>query len=73
VKHAVMKLSKGGSLDVKAENLSDANVYVQSLTVNGKPWNSVYLPHAEIAKGGTLVFTMGPRPNKNWGLEGTLH
>lgn len=73
VKHAVMKLSKGGSLDVKAENLSDANVYVQSLTVNGKPWNSVYLPHAEIAKGGSLVFTMGPQPNKNWGLEKKPH
>lgn len=69
VRHAVMRLSNGKELVVKAANQSDANVYVQSVLVNGKPWNSVHLPHAEIANGGEIVFTMGPQPNKSWGLD----
>ena len=60
------------TLTVTAEGLSDKNIYVQSLTVNGKPWNSVFLPYREIKDGGSLVFTMGPEPNKQWGTETTL-
>ncbi|MCA9175182.1 MAG: glycoside hydrolase family 92 protein, partial [Planctomycetales bacterium] len=65
---ATLRLSNGKVLTVEAKNLSDENVYVQSLRVNGKPWNSVFLPHQEIANGGTLEFTMGPAPNKAWGV-----
>ncbi len=38
-----------------------ANRYVQSLRVNGQPWNKLTLPHALLAQGATLEFTMGPQ------------
>jgi predicted alpha-1,2-mannosidase len=72
VEQATMRLSNGMKLTVKAENLSDENVYVQSVRVNGKPWNSVFLPHREIARGGSIVFTLGPQPNRAWGTDGVL-
>ncbi|HTI97303.1 MAG TPA: GH92 family glycosyl hydrolase [Dongiaceae bacterium] len=69
VENAVMHLSNGHKLTVHTENLSDENVYVQSVKVNGKPWNSVFLPYAAIRKGGKIEFVMGPQPNKQWGVD----
>ncbi|MFZ1936366.1 MAG: GH92 family glycosyl hydrolase [Thermoguttaceae bacterium] len=69
LKKAEVRLSNGKTLTVTADGLSDKNIYVQSLTVNGKSWNSPFLPHREIRDGGTLVFTMGPEPNKQWGTN----
>ncbi len=72
VPKATMYLSNGKKLTVVAENQSAENVYVQSLEVNGKAWNSVFLPYRKIARGGKLVFTMGPQPNKQWGADSVL-
>ena len=44
----------------------------KELEVNGKLWNNVFLPYREIARGGRLVFTMGPQPNKQWGADSVL-
>ncbi len=49
-------------LTVNAANNSRENVYVQSLTINGKPWTKTWVPHELIAKGATLDFVMGPVP-----------
>ncbi len=45
---------------VRAEGLSKENKYVKSDTVNGQPLEGFLLRHADILKGGELVFTMGP-------------
>jgi len=66
---AAVHLSNGKTLTVTAENISAQNIYVQSVRVNGKPWASVFLPHQEVADGGSIVFTMGPQPNKEWGVS----
>lgn len=67
VKKAQMKLgSSGGTFTMTANGLSEENIYVQSVLLNGKPHNSVYLPFAAIKDGGTLEFTMGPKPSA-WG------
>ncbi|MEU4199834.1 GH92 family glycosyl hydrolase [Streptomyces sp. NPDC039022] len=63
---ATLHLENGRDLVVKAPRNSDRNVYVQGLRVNGKPWHSTALPHALLARGGTLEFAMGPRPS-SWG------
>ncbi len=44
------------------------NVYIQSATLNGKPYNKTYITQDDIVQGGTLVFTMGATPNKQWGV-----
>ena len=55
------------TFEVVANNNSDKNIYIQSATLNGKPWNKPWFSHTDIAGGGKLVFQMGPAPNKNWG------
>ncbi|MDX2445356.1 MAG: glycoside hydrolase family 92 protein, partial [Bacteroidales bacterium] len=52
---------------VKAEDISDENIYIQSATLNGEPYTKSWISHEDIIKGGTIVFKMGPEPNKNWG------
>ncbi|WP_406399023.1 GH92 family glycosyl hydrolase [Streptomyces sp. NBC_00879] len=63
---ATVHLENGRDLVVKAPKNSARNIYVQSLRVNGKAWNSTALPHELIARGGTLEFSMGAEPS-SWG------
>jgi len=56
----------GGDFVIKVKNNSAENKYVQSVTLNGKPWDKTFLPHSAIVKGGTMEFEMGPRPSQ-WG------
>jgi predicted alpha-1,2-mannosidase len=62
VKKAVMNLSNGKTFTMTAEKLSDRNVYVQSVVLNGANWNEPFLPYDELKNGGSIVFTMGPNP-----------
>ena len=64
--HMTLRTDNGATIDIRAPGVSDTNRYVQSLTVNGKPWNRLTLPHELLAKGATLDFTMGPKPS-SWG------
>jgi predicted alpha-1,2-mannosidase len=66
---AVMRLSNGRKFTMTAANLSEKNIYVQSATLNGRDWNSPFLPASAVRKGGTLSFRMGPEPNKAWGAN----
>ncbi|MBO7688753.1 MAG: glycoside hydrolase family 92 protein, partial [Kiritimatiellae bacterium] len=43
---------------VIAKNLSKENKYVKSVTLNGKPLGTPILRHADIMRGGELVFEM---------------
>ncbi len=63
-----VRLENGRMLSVIANNNSPQNVYVQSLKVNGKPWNQAWITHADIANGATLEFTMGSAPS-TWGSD----
>jgi predicted alpha-1,2-mannosidase len=72
LKKAVLRLSNGKKFTIQAEALSEQNIYVQSVTLNGKTWNSPMLPHKELKNGGTLLFKMGPQPNLSWGTGGCL-
>jgi len=62
-----ISLENGKTFRVVAENRSDANIYIQSAKLNGKPWSKAYVQHADIVNGGKLVFVMGPKPNKQYG------
>lgn len=57
----------GHQFTVKAKGVSPVNIYIQSATLNGKSYTKNWIAHDDIVKGGTLVFVMGPQPNKNWG------
>jgi predicted alpha-1,2-mannosidase len=52
---------------VIAKNQSSKNIYIQSASLNGAPLDTPFIRHRQITTGGELVFTMGPKPNKEWG------
>ena len=52
--------------DIVTHNNKRSHPFVQSVTLNGEPWNKTYIPHSVLAQGGTLEFFMGPEPS-DWG------
>ncbi|MGG7662879.1 GH92 family glycosyl hydrolase [Dyadobacter sp. BHUBP1] len=54
---------------VKVKGVSDNARYIQSATLNGKPFTRTYITHGELLKGGSLVLQMGDRPNREWGVQ----
>ena len=61
------QFAKGRTFTVVAKNNSAQNPYIQSATLNGKPFTRSWIAHEEITAGGKLVLTMGPTPNKAFG------
>ncbi len=59
---AKINLDKGKQFVVTAENNSPENIYVQSVTLNGKPLTEPFISHSDIMKGGELHFVMGAEP-----------
>lgn len=53
-----------------AHNLNKENIYVQSVLLNGKEYDKLYISHEDIVNGGTLEFVMGnvPSHDKDWVL-----
>ena len=64
---ATIRLKGGKKFTIVAENASDENIYVQSATLNGRPYTKTYLRHADLVKGGTLRLVMGSEPSPRWG------
>lgn len=66
---ATLDLGNGKSFIISTKNNSKQNKYIQSATLNGKPFSRTWLSQKEITDGGELVFEMGPEPNKKWGSK----
>ncbi|PSL25281.1 GH92 family glycosyl hydrolase [Dyadobacter jiangsuensis] len=62
-----IETGKNRKFTVKAKGVSDNARYIQSATLNGKPFTRTYITHGELLKGGSLVLQMGDKPNKEWG------
>lgn len=48
-----------GTFSITTENNSAENRYIQSITLNGRPYTKGYIEHSDIAAGGELVIKMG--------------
>lgn len=59
-------MDNGKDLVIVANNNSSENIYIQSLTVNGKAHNAAFISHEIISNGAELVFEMGDKPS-DWG------
>ena len=62
-------LGNGNAFEIKANNASEENKYVQSARLNGEVLNQPWFQHSDIAQGGLLELDMGPRANKEWGTK----
>jgi predicted alpha-1,2-mannosidase len=71
VPKATLQLANGKTFAITADGISDKNIYVQSVRLNGKDWNNPFLPYAELKNGGTLAFVMGPEPSR-WGTQSVV-
>jgi len=66
-KEAKINMENGKTFTIKAKNVSGENIYIQSATLNGKPYTKSFIYHSNIVNGGELIFEMGKKPNKAWG------
>ncbi len=65
---ATIRLGNGQKIIIKAPASNDANKYVSSASLNGKPWNQSWLRHADLIDGAEIVFDLGPEPTR-WGSQ----
>jgi predicted alpha-1,2-mannosidase len=56
----------GGDFEIVAHNNSPVNLYIQTAFLNGMPLKEPRLKHSQLAKGGTLILEMGPKPSGLW-------
>jgi predicted alpha-1,2-mannosidase len=64
-----LNLANGKTFTVVANKLSKDNKYIQSATLNGKPFNRSFVTHDDIQSGGELHFFMGSKANKSWASD----
>ncbi|WP_328991431.1 GH92 family glycosyl hydrolase [Kribbella sp. NBC_01245] len=58
-----LRRDNGVHLVVEAPQTSDANQYVQSARLNGRPHTSSWLPESYLQRGGRIALTMGSTPS----------
>jgi predicted alpha-1,2-mannosidase len=62
-------LHNGKTFSIVCKNNSTDNKYIQSIKLNGKALNQVWVTHADLISGGTLELQMGNVPNKILGAD----
>jgi predicted alpha-1,2-mannosidase len=63
VDSAYINLACGKRFVIVAHNLSDKNIYIQRITLNGELHDQLYIEHQDIINGGRLEFEMGAEPS----------
>ena len=58
---------KNGDLIIKGG--SEKNIYIQSLKLDGKPYESTWIDWKDLSNGATLDFTTSAKPNLQWGTK----
>lgn len=62
-------MPNGKTFSIIAKNNSKKNIYIKSITLNGKPYKKTYITHKDMLKGGTLEFQMSNVPNQKFGTK----
>ncbi len=60
---ANIHLENGKTVSIKASDNSDTNRYVESLSINGKPYDATFVTRQMLYEGAKLNYVMGPEPN----------
>jgi hypothetical protein len=60
--------SQGGTLHISAPGVSDANRYITSARVDGRPTDRTWVSRAAIVSGGSLAYTVSATPG-SWGTR----
>ena len=65
---ATITMENGKKFVIEANNNDSSHVYIQSATLNGKPYTHNYITHGDITGGGLLHFEMGSQPALQRGI-----
>jgi len=68
---SILAMENGKQITITAKNLSDKNIFIQSATLNGKPFNKSWFRHSDIKDGASFEFIMGNQPSA-WSTTSTL-
>jgi predicted alpha-1,2-mannosidase len=69
INEAELKLAGGKTLKVIVSNNSKTNKYIQSITLNAKPYTKSYITYADLTAGGNLKIEMGAKPSSTYGIK----
>lgn len=61
-----MQLGNGKVFTILAPAVDTKNIYIQSVKVNGQPYDKSYITHDLIMSGATLEFEMSDQPGPVW-------
>jgi len=64
---AEFHLENGRTFTVLTRKTGKDNRYIQSASMDGKPYTRNYISHEDIMAGGLLEFVMGDEPAAGWG------
>lgn len=64
VPEATLNFENGSSLKIIARNISDENIFVKSVSLNGEILTDNTITYDQIISGGELLFDMQPRSDK---------
>lgn len=62
-----LHLENGRNVSIKANDNTDDNCYVNSLTLNGKPYSKNYIKRSDLMQGAQFVYNMSATPNYSRG------
>ena len=62
-----LHLENGRNVSIKANGNTDDNCYVNSLTLNGKPYSKNYIKRSDLIQGAQFVYNMSAKPNYSRG------
>ena len=60
--NVTLRLGNQKTITISAPNASPSNIYIKSVTINGKKWNKFWFSHKDIQNGAKIVFEMTDKP-----------
>lgn len=66
LEECTLKLAGNKEFRIRTVRKSPEDIYIQSVTLNGKKHKDFFITHQDIMNGGTMVFKMGKKPS-GWG------
>ncbi len=64
-----IKILLGNGKTLLINGGSGAKPYIHGLNINGKTWNSTWLPFSVIKNGGTIRYELSATPDRHWGTR----
>lgn len=66
--HAEVRLPNGKSIEIKVDNYSKDNMYIESVKLNGKALDRPFFNHSDIVDGAVFEYVMTDKPTE-WGVS----